>query len=737
MSGNEINRRSFLKFMGWGGAGAALTACDMPTTVTLEEGKETVVPYVVPEEFAIPGIGVWYASTCQQCGAGCGVTGRIREGRVLKLEGNPEAAIGSGKLCQMGQAGLQTHYNPDRVRTPMLRKGGVLAQATWDEALAAINEKVGGKSTSRVAWFTGSVSGHQSVLLQAYLASLASANHFAHEIVNNAVARAANKDVLGDEQPTYHVAKAKAILSLGADLVGASMSPVHFATQYADFRSTSPRGVLIQVEPSMSLTGSNADLWVPALPGTETALLLGIANLLIAKHGVAADVLGADVRAVINKYGVDEVSNITGVAKDRIESIAKTLKERSPSLILTGVSAEGHSGGYNAAATAAMLNVLLGNVGKTITAGADFPFPQMRAKAGSTRDLLAFAEAADKGSFDVAFVYGTNPAYTSPASLKFEDKFKKIPFKVVMTQFSDETARHADVVLPLASAIEDWGTHVPAYQPAQKTISMQQPLMEKLYPETKGFGDIVLALLKQRQATEYAKFDDYYAYLRSAFAALPAEHKNGMTDKALWEHVLAKGVLNVKSGDGKLAAKSVAVEAAAYQKDTNYPLHLVPAARLGLWDGRHANLSWLQEAPDQITKIVWGTWAELHPRTARQLGVENGDYVRIASSAGTIEVPVYVYRGVHPDVIAVPMGQGHEEYGRYAKGRGANPLKILDGSKEQRTGELAMYATRVKVSKTESAEKMVRLGGSETQVGRKLVATIPASTYNRTEGKGA
>lgn len=737
MSGNEINRRSFLKFMGWGGAGAALTACDMPTTVTLEEGKETVVPYVIPEEFAIPGIGVWYASTCQQCGAGCGVTGRIREGRVLKLEGNPEAAIGSGKLCQMGQAGLQTHYNPDRVRTPMLRKGGVLAQATWDEALAAINEKVGGKSASRVAWFTGSVSGHQSVLLQAYLASLASANHFAHEVVNNAVARAANKDVLGDEQPTYHVAKAKAILSLGADLVGASMSPVHFATQYADFRSSSPRGVLIQVEPSMSLTGSNADLWVPALPGTETALLLGIANLLITKHGVAADVLGADVRAAINKYGVDEVSNITGVAKDRIESIAKTLKERSPSLVLTGVSAEGHAGGYNAAATAAMLNVLLGNVGKTITAGADFPFPQMRAKAGSTRDLLAFAEAADKGSFDVVFVYGTNPAFTSPAGLKFEDKFKKIPFKVVMTQFNDETARHADVVLPLASALEDWGTHVPAYQPAQKTISMQQPLMEKLYPETKGFGDIVLALLKQRQTTEYSKFEDYYAYLRSAFAALPAEHKNGMTDKALWEHVLAKGVLNVKSGDGKLAAKSVAIEAAAYQKDTNYPLHLVPAARLGLWDGRHANLSWLQEAPDQITKIVWGTWAELHPRTARQLGVENGDYVRIASSAGTIEVPVYVYRGVHPDVIAVPMGQGHEEYGRYAKGRGANPLKILDGAKEQRTGELAMYATRVKVSKTESAEKMVRLGGSETQVGRKLVATIPASTYNRTEGKGA
>ena len=123
MSGNEINRRDFLKFMGWGGAGAAaLSGCDMPSYITLEQGKEEVVPYVIPEEYAIPGVGVWYASTCRQCPAGCGIHGRVREGRILKVEGNPHSPINktpaedardwSGKLCQMGQSGLQNHYTP-------------------------------------------------------------------------------------------------------------------------------------------------------------------------------------------------------------------------------------------------------------------------------------------------------------------------------------------------------------------------------------------------------------------------------------------------------------------------------------------------------------------------------------------------------------------------------------------------------------------------------------------------
>src|SRR3569623_1509500 len=364
MSGNEINRRDFLKVMGWSGAGAALAGCDMPSTVTLEEGKETVTAYLLPEEYVIPGVGVYYASTCQQCPAGCSTHNRVREGRVLKVEGNPESPINYGKVCQMGQAGLQQHYNPDRLTKPLVRKGGGLAEASWDEAMEAIKQHVGASVASgeRFAWVTGTVSGHQAVLLQAHLDAVGSKNHFAHEIVNDAVGQAVNHALLGETQPFYRVDQARVILSFGA-----AMSPVHFATQYAKFREA-PRGSLVQVEPKMTLTGANADLWLAARPGTEGVLALGIANAFLVKHQRDASALPAEGRDAGARYDVDTEQRMTGISGDRILMVAGWLNSQSPSLVLAGGSAVGQEHGYDTAAAAMLLNVILGNVGKTIVA---------------------------------------------------------------------------------------------------------------------------------------------------------------------------------------------------------------------------------------------------------------------------------------------------------------------------------------------------------------------------------
>jgi len=746
MSGNEINRRDFLKFMGWGGAGAAaLSGCDMPSYITLEQGKEEVVPYVVPEEYAIPGVGVWYASTCRQCPAGCGIHGRVREGRVLKVEGNPHSPINktpaedardwSGKLCQMGQSGLQNHYNPDRVTKPLLRKGGSLVEASWDEALGAIQQKVG--SSSKVAWFTGTISGHQAVLLQAHMDALGSARHYTHEVVNTAVTQAVNKDVLGEALPRYRFDQAKVILSLGADFLGPWQSPVHFSTEYAKFRNA-PRGTLVQVEPKMTLTGGNADLWLAIRPGTEGVFALGIANLLLTKFNRDGSQLPAEVRTTIAKYDPDTVTNVTGVPGDRLSKVATWLNERSPSLVLSGMSAEGQEHGYDTAASAMLLNIILGNVGKTIVSSGEFPFEQLVAKEGNTRNLLAFADALDKGEHDAVFVYGANPVFTSPDYMALGAKLDKVPFKVVMTNFHDETAMHADVVLPMHSQYEEWGTHVPAYQGGGSIVSVQQPVMQPLYTTTRSFGDVMLELLKMQDAGKYGAFKDYYGYLQQAFANLPADVKQGAaSDEAFWQQTLQKGLIEVnRKSANVLSTKAVAVNIPDYNADAEYPYHLIPSPRLGMWDGRHANIPWLQEAPDQISKVVWDSWAEMHPKTAAKLGVKEGDYLKITSAQGTIETKVFIFKGIHVDAIAVPLGQGHTEYGRYAKGRGVNPLKILSPLRDGKTGELAMYGTRVKVAKTGRNETLVKLGGSDTQHGRKLVATITADVFRRTEPEG-
>lgn len=733
MSGT-VNRRSFLKMMGWGGVGATtLAGCDLPTTVTLEEGKEEVTSYLMPEEYVIPGVGVWYASTCTQCSAGCGTQGRVREGRVLKLEGNPESGINHGKLCMMGQAGVQGHYNPDRINSPMMREGGRLVPTSWDKAMAAVQNKLAGSSDGRVAWMTGTVSGHQSALLASHLDAVGSDKHYRYETINSAVWQAVNKDMLGDAMPRLRMDKAKVILSFGADFLGTWISPVHFAGEYAKFRTSNGRGTLIVVEPKMSITGGSADLWLPAKPGSEAVLALGIANVLMNSHGKDAP---AGVKDLISKYDFATVAKQTGIDADRIKRIAKILAERSPSLVLAGAPVEGRADGYNSVAAVMLLNQMLGNVGVTIEPSVEFPFNQLEAAQGSTRDLVAFTMAARAKEIDVALFYGANPAYGGPDSLGIKEALDNVPFKVAISQFPDETTMQADVVLPVASYLEDWGTHVAAYQSGQTAITMQQPLMEKLNAETRGFGDIVLGLLKAAKKDEYGIFDDYYAYVRKAYASMPASYKTvAGNDEESWNTALQKGVVNISAPAKSLTLTSIAVsEPETAKTDSQYPLTLVPSARLGLWDGRHANLPWLQEAPDQISKMVWNSWAEMHPATAARLGIGHGDMVNVSSASGSVTVQAVLLKGVHPDVVAVPMGQGHEGYGRYADGLGVNPLKILGATLEKKTGELAMYETAVKVSKTGDSELVVRLGGNDQQMGRKFVVTVPAEQVRRTEG---
>lgn len=736
MSLSKIKRRDFLKVMGWSGAGVTLAACDMPTTVTLEEGKEDIVSYFAPEEYVIPGIGVWFASTCQQCSAGCGVHGRVREGRVLKLEGNPDSEINSGRLCQMGQAGLQTHYNPDRITKPLMKKGGSYSEVSWDEAMDVLNKKVGSSSglgVNKMAWVTGTMSGHQSVLLSAFMKSSGSRQHYATEVINNAVWQRVCRDMLGDSNPRLRLDKAQTIISFGADFLGTWASPVHYARQYADFR-TSPRGTLVQIEPKMTLTGANADQWMAIKPGTEGAFALGLANVLINRYRVRSSVVPADVMAVINRYNPDKVTSETGISSDQLMKVAEMLKNSKHSLVLAGASAEGQQHGYQAVAAAMLLNIILGNVGKTIQGSARMP-SQLSPVFGNTSDMVRFANSARKGKIDVAFFYGTNPLFTAPESLGLKDGLDKIGFKVAISSFKDETTMQADLILPLASSIEDWGTHVAGVQGAKAQIAVQQPLMEKIYPETKGFGDIMLAMLKLRKVSGYAGFDDYYAYLRNAVGAMPATMKSGSDDA--WQAALQTGVIGVSSSRGALQNNIVKINIPDSNTDSAYPYTLIPSARMGLWDGRHANLPWLQEAPDQISKVVWDSWVEMHPKTAARLGVKRGDFVKIASKEGAIEAKVYIFKGIHPDAIAVPMGQGHKDYGRYAKGVGVNPMSIVSASQDKKTGEIAHHATTVQVTRVGDAsydDQLVIMGGSDTQVGRKLAATVTADVFERTEG---
>jgi anaerobic selenocysteine-containing dehydrogenase len=127
-----------------------------------------------------------------------------------------------------------------------------------------------------------------------------------------------------------------------------------------------------------------------------------------------------------------------------------------------------------------------------------------------------------------------------------------------------------------------------------------------------------------------------------------------------------------------------------------------------------ANKPWLQELPDPTTTVMWNTWVEMNPETAHELHIENDDVVKIISEAGEVEAPVYLYPAIRPDTIAMPFGQGHTAYGRYAAGRGVNPVKLL-GSHFNEAGDLAFAGMKVRIEKIEGKQQL--LSRLESRIG--------------------
>ncbi len=735
MSDSGVSRRDFLQIVGLGGTAVALGGCG---NTSIESGAELVESYVQPENFVVPGVGVYYASTCTQCASACGIMGRVREGRVLKLEGNPEAASSGGKICGLGQAAVQQHWSPDRLTTPMIRENGALMPATWEKAMALLKPTLASADQGgRRVWLTGPTSGHQQILLRSLVEAGAATDYVVYDALSTAVEASVNRKMFGVDQPVTVIDKAGLVLSFGNDFLGAGATPVAAARQYARFRRAKPRGVLVQIEPKMTLTGANADRWVAIAPGTEGVFALGLARELLQRKDYAGTVSPA-LLAVIEPYTHAEVSRITGVPGDLIPRLVGMLWERSPSLVLAGRYPQGHAHGSRNTAAIALLNIVLQNQGKTLLREAELPFPQMAPTAGDFKSLADLNQAMAAGQCRSLLIQGTNPVYSTPDFMQFAANLQKVPFKAAFVTELDETAMHCDLVLPLLSPLEDFGTHVPLNQSDGLEIAMQQPLMEKLYPETRSFGDVLLDLLKQTKPDSYKTFPDYYAYLKTAIINAKPAFLSQAPDEEFWESALSAGVLRRPAPLRPLPAMEITPEMirqpAPASADARYPFSLIPAVRPSMRDGRPANLPWLQESPDALTTMVWDSWAELHPSTAKALQVREGDVLIIESAHGSIRAKAYLIPGIHPGSVAVPIGQGHESYGRYATNVGVNPLKILDPIFDQETGELATYATRVAITRTDRNERLAKdEGPTNFQQGRKLVATLAPDQVDLTK----
>src|SRR2546426_3818670 len=281
-----MDRRRFLTVLGaTGGAAAAAAACDIHA-----EPTEHLVPYTVPPENQVPGIATYYATTCRECAAGCGLHAKVREGRVVKLEGNPESPINQGRLCSRGQAGLQGLYNPDRITDPMARgSNGEWQKLTWEDAIGRLQAKVKEARGKGIACVTGLESGSFGELVDAWMKEVGG-RHVTYEPFAFEALREGNRLAFGTAAiPWYDFANARYIVSFGADFMETWLSPVGYQngfTRAHAFESGRDGSMakFVSVAPRLSLTGMSADEWIAAKPGTEFMLALAMAQVILAER---------------------------------------------------------------------------------------------------------------------------------------------------------------------------------------------------------------------------------------------------------------------------------------------------------------------------------------------------------------------------------------------------------------------------------------------------------------------
>ena len=483
-----VKRREFLKVLGATTAAGAAVACggDKP---------EKLLPYLVSPDQTVPGVSTYYASTCRECASGCGIIVETRDGRAIKIEGNAEHPVNRGALCARGQAALQGLYNPDRYRGPMMREGGVLKPTTWEKALQLLATKLGevksrGQQASAV-FINQHEHGGFPAFVDEWLAAHGMPAHLSYDAEAPLAVLAANREAYGVAWPSLDFTAATLVVSIGADFLDGWGHTVPQQLAWADARAKltdAPRAVYVGAR--RSLTGLNADQWIPARPGSELAIAHALAGAVGKGSGVT----------------LDGAAQTSGVAATSLQALANELRNAGKNaLVVAGTT------GPDAKAVAlavAEINKALGAVGVTVKPAEPMLTHERVNSGAQVREAI---ERMKSGAVPILFVRGANVVYTSSPNVDAAGALAKVPFKVAFTSYPDETAELCDLVLPDHHSLESWGDG----QSVSGTMSLQQPVMDPVF-DTRAAGDVLIAVAKRDPAIA-AKFAvaDYRSWMVS------------------------------------------------------------------------------------------------------------------------------------------------------------------------------------------------------------------------------
>jgi MoCo/4Fe-4S cofactor protein with predicted Tat translocation signal len=680
VDGVGTHRRDFLKVLGFGMAAVSLAACEAPV--------KKAIPYVNKPEGEFPTISNWYASTYSEGGDYASILVKTREGRPIKIEGNSLSKASSGVSARV-HASLLGLYDNEKLKGP---KKGDDAKVSWDtidKEIADQLKSIAAKGGSIRILSSTILSPSTKSVIADFTSKYPTTKHVVYDANSSSALIKGNELSFGKAVlPAYDFSKAKLVVGIDADFLGTWIAPDAYSAQFAQTRvvgsgkeGKKEMSRLYQFESVMSLTGSNADYRTSVKPSQLGLVVTSLYNKVAAKLGATA----------IASPSL-EVANLDKAA-------AELAGAKGQALVVCGVNDPAVQVVVNA------LNSLLGSYGTTI----DIDNPAYL-RQGDDIAMNGFVDEVKGGKIDAVILYGANPVYDHPRGTELAASLPKVSLSVSFNDRADETSSLLKYICPAPHYLESWNDA----EPKAGFYSLGQPTIGLIFNTRQAQASLL------KWADQPSDFHEYMkAYWRKNVYT-----QGGTGDfEKFWVKVLHDGVFTSNkaiassspSFSGNIAASAESISKRYKANSTGIELSLFE--NVGIGNGSVANNPWLQELPEPVTKACWDNHAGLSQKTANDLGVAQGDVVKIDLKGKSIEVPVIIQPGLAAGTVAVAIGYGREKAGKSANGVGKNAYPLASFSE----GFLSFAPGEVTISKTGQTREIAQTQTHNTVMNRKSV----------------
>jgi Fe-S-cluster-containing dehydrogenase component len=637
-----ISRKRFLALLAASSA-FAVAGC------TNYRDKGEIVPYTRQPQGEIPGVANAYASTCTGCHQACGTLVKTREGRPIKIDGNPDHPTNRGAVCPRGQASVLNLYDPNRLRKPQRGTGsGRSGELSWEEADRTLAEHLtqcvaAGREIALITRPVYSPTGKR--VLETFAAAFPTTAIYAYDTLHDESRRRAWQRVAGEDLlPVVEWERARVVLALESDFLGTdgmSVEAIRRFTAARDPLRSDELNRLYVVEGDLSASGANADYRLRLRPDAQVQFLLGLLHeLAFVRRAIP---LTPDVRRLAAGCPLAEVAQQHGLRQNVLDHlITDLLEHRGRAILVAGSLLE-----EDVHVLVHFLNDALGN---SRLYARERTIPAWVAPSPDTA-MASLVHRMRSGEVGAVIHLDANPVYDLPSELNYAESLEQVPVTVSLAEAEDETGALCSHVLPIHNQLESWGD----YQRRTRTLSLQQPVIAPLYDTRQKEG----VLLAWAGTEPYAE-SVYHEFLMGRWRTEVYPSINPASDfRTFWLSSLHDGVItHVGPDDAPMPAARSDALARVSSPETVEAFALMLTSSPFLGDGRFANNGWLQELPHPVSKIVWDNYASLSAATAERLEVSTGETIEVLLPHGRATLPVSVQPGLADNLIAVSLGYG-------------------------------------------------------------------------------